>query len=725
MSGTVERQSRTDPEQLAAEQARPTIGILTALTKETAAVEAMLENPREIWVEGVPYILGALPAANGGQHAIVVRETGMGTNAAAARATALLKDFPNVEYVLMTGIAAGVPKPDEPDEHVRLGDVVVSDERGVIQYDYTRQTGELPIPRPLPRAPSPRLLEAARAILRAELKGQRQWIDLIARAAHLQDAARPPEAEDVLSDPADPARTLPHPPDPRRRPGEPRCFLAPIASANNLLRYAARRDELAQRFGVKAIEMEGSGIADAAWNHEAGFLIVRGICDYGDANKRDRWQGYAAVTAAAFTRALLEKVEARSGPGAASPPGGIAPSHWPSGAAPVEWLHRCLEHQARAQLLAGAGSPAEPFERSWTACLRAWPSLTFWSRQPMSAGLPPDFGLAHNPFGFERAEDDPLLLRTRHETTTFSRLRSNLSTLIHGVSGSGKTAAALFVAHEALLGRFQRAYYWQLGVFPVYCALQPSLQAAHLGAAAARTMLSYLLANPSDYYNLPPEGQAAIGQLVDQYAPRGDELVQLLLQFGFLTDGSGQLTLDTIRRLTSAAAPSPSPSSAAALQQVAVARPGDYARTLLILDWPGDQAGDGAAALASLGFLRGAPKHPDLLFKVFLPSLDAPGLTRARDELRIEEALVWRWEEADIAQWLLKRLETVGETAWASWCDFGARSAGTNDRLIRAAAGRPVELIRRGNALLARIAAAGRLLSRADLDEILGQPEGV
>jgi hypothetical protein len=117
-------------------------------------------------------------------------------------------------------------------------------------------------------------------------------------------------------------------------------------------------------------------------------------------------------------------------------------------------------------------------------------------------------------------------------------------------------------------------------------------------------------------------------------------------------------------------------------------------------------------------------KHPDLLFKVFLPWLDASGLTRARDELRLEESLAWRWEEADIAQLLLKRLATVGEASWAPWCDFGARSVGTNDRLIRAAAGRPLELIRRGNALLARIAAAGRLLSRADLDEILGQPEG-
>jgi len=39
-------------------------------------------------------------------------------------------------------------------------------------------------------------------------------------------------------------------------------------------------------------------------------LVVRGICDYCDDNKNDLWQGYAAVVAAAYTRALLELIPA-------------------------------------------------------------------------------------------------------------------------------------------------------------------------------------------------------------------------------------------------------------------------------------------------------------------------------------------------------------------------------------------------------------------------------
>jgi hypothetical protein len=66
--------------------------------------------------------------------------------------------------------------------------------------------------------------------------------------------------------------------------------------------------------------MEGAGVADATWTYQAGYLVVRGICDYCDANKGDVWQAYAALIAAAYTQALLESIprlEPRStiGPG--------------------------------------------------------------------------------------------------------------------------------------------------------------------------------------------------------------------------------------------------------------------------------------------------------------------------------------------------------------------------------------------------------------------------
>ena len=68
------------------------------------------------------------------------------------------------------------------------------------------------------------------------------------------------------------------------------------------------RDGLREQFGVKAVEMEGSGVQDATWTFGVGYLVVRGVCDYCDASKNDLWQPYAAVAAAGYVRALLESI---------------------------------------------------------------------------------------------------------------------------------------------------------------------------------------------------------------------------------------------------------------------------------------------------------------------------------------------------------------------------------------------------------------------------------
>jgi nucleoside phosphorylase len=54
--------------------------------------------------------------------------------------------------------------------------------------------------------------------------------------------------------------------------------------------------------------MEGSGIADAAWQAGQQYIVIRGICDYCGPNKTDKWQAYAAVVAAAYARALISAI---------------------------------------------------------------------------------------------------------------------------------------------------------------------------------------------------------------------------------------------------------------------------------------------------------------------------------------------------------------------------------------------------------------------------------
>ncbi|MGA9189461.1 MAG: phosphorylase, partial [Methanosarcina sp.] len=116
---------------------------------------------------------------------------------------------------------------------------------------------------------------------------------------------RPSDDKDILYDSDNQDEAIPHPKDPKRIKDQPRVFTGPIASANILQKDPNARDKLREKFKVKAIEMEASGIADATWNHEAGYLVVRGICDYCDSHKNDDWQQYAAVVAAAYTRALI------------------------------------------------------------------------------------------------------------------------------------------------------------------------------------------------------------------------------------------------------------------------------------------------------------------------------------------------------------------------------------------------------------------------------------
>jgi nucleoside phosphorylase len=186
----------------------------------------------------------------------------------------------------------------------RLGDLVVSNRSGVIQYDFVKETETAVEHRHSPRPPGARLLEADDALQLLEEEGARPWEALLQRASHLSRGARP-SAPDVLHDPDDPAQLVAHPADPDRQEGLPRVFRGPIASSHALLKNPKKRDLLRDTFGVKAVEMEASGIADATWLHEKGYFVVRGTCDYCDAHKSDAWQTYAAVIAAAYARALL------------------------------------------------------------------------------------------------------------------------------------------------------------------------------------------------------------------------------------------------------------------------------------------------------------------------------------------------------------------------------------------------------------------------------------
>ncbi len=297
-----------DPERM-----KPTIGIITALPKEYAAVNVLLENKNDKYNvpgsgAGRRYCLGEIPSEEGTKHSLVLANAGMGNNNAAAKAAILLEHFSNVKAIIMVGIAGGVPNIDKIDDHVRLGDIVVSNEYGVIQYDNIKKETQRTIFRNPPRPPCASLLEAAKYLEAGELLGNRPWEKYIDQALSRLGTFRPSEDRDVLHSSDNQKEIVKHPDDIRRIKDQPRIFIGPIASANTLQKDPKARDELHEKFGVKAIEMEASGIADAAWNREVGYLVIRGICDYCDSHKNDDWQQYAAVVAAAYMRALIESM---------------------------------------------------------------------------------------------------------------------------------------------------------------------------------------------------------------------------------------------------------------------------------------------------------------------------------------------------------------------------------------------------------------------------------
>lgn len=280
------------------------IGIITALPKEYAAMKLMLSNCKEVYNNkrgnAERYLIGQLPSADNKTHVVVLMMCGEGNNNAAIRCTQLINVFQNIKAIVMCGIAGGIPHPSNPKEHVRLGDIVVSDT--VFQYDYGKEKGDSWEPKAVSTRISPSFSRAIDKLKADEYEGRYEWKKYISEYANGL-FSKPDESEDKLFDQT--GNVVSHPIDIRRN-GFPIVHYGCIASANTVLKNPTKREELRDNHHALAVEMEGSGIADATTDENAHFVIVRGICDYCDTHKNDIWQEYAAIVAASYTRCLIE-----------------------------------------------------------------------------------------------------------------------------------------------------------------------------------------------------------------------------------------------------------------------------------------------------------------------------------------------------------------------------------------------------------------------------------
>src|SRR5690349_8295563 len=122
---------------------RVTFVIVTALPKEHAAMLAMLDGPVPFRAPGRgathDYTLGEVSARGGGTHAVALVLADQGNPGAAAYVVSAAHDFPGLNAAMMVGIAGGVPNPAKVEDHVRLGDIVISGKNGVAKYDFIKE----------------------------------------------------------------------------------------------------------------------------------------------------------------------------------------------------------------------------------------------------------------------------------------------------------------------------------------------------------------------------------------------------------------------------------------------------------------------------------------------------------------------------------------------------------------------------------------------------------
>lgn len=82
----------------------------------------------------------------------------------------------------------------------------------------------------------------------------------------------------------------------------PSIFVGPFGSGDTVLKSAEDRDEIADKYGILAYEMEGAGVWDTI-----SCIVIKGVCDYADSHKNKAWQAFASAVASSAARALMER----------------------------------------------------------------------------------------------------------------------------------------------------------------------------------------------------------------------------------------------------------------------------------------------------------------------------------------------------------------------------------------------------------------------------------
>ena len=296
-----------------------TVGWISALPLELEAGAALLDE-RHPDLERRPhdsnsYVLGRI-----GKYNVVMAclpDGDIGTNSAAFVAAQMMGSFPFIRIRLMVGIGGGVPEPND----VRLGDVVVSvpnsKNRGVVQHDFGKieTGGNLRHTRVL-NGPPPLLLGALSRLrisrsLQDELASYLSRINEVdskfaypgAKYDQLFEASYAHETPGASCEQCDTMKLVKERSGGDRNSTSPVIHYGVIASGNQVILDASTRDRLAKEHNALCFDMEAAGLMN-----NFPCLIIRGISDYSDSHRNNRWKDYAGATAAAYAKAFLNSI---------------------------------------------------------------------------------------------------------------------------------------------------------------------------------------------------------------------------------------------------------------------------------------------------------------------------------------------------------------------------------------------------------------------------------
>lgn len=302
------------------------IAIICALTLEAKAVVQLfdatydenLDQYRKAPGDKNTYTLGSI----GKYHVVLVYMPGAGKGYASSVATNVKRSYACLELALVVGVCGGVPytkSQTSPRQDIFLGDVIVS--KGVVQFDLGRlhptgfarkNTALANLPRPSP--------EILSFLNKLDVCYDRLSDRL---ATYLPDVQKkfpsgyPGAEKDRLFNPEYEHQEvnckcteythcnnsiLSRQRDPARYDQGIVVHFGLIASGDTVMMSARDRDQICEIEDIIGFEMEGAGV----WEN-LPCIVIKGVSDYADSHKTKEWQHFAAASAAACMRAVLDE----------------------------------------------------------------------------------------------------------------------------------------------------------------------------------------------------------------------------------------------------------------------------------------------------------------------------------------------------------------------------------------------------------------------------------